>query len=603
VNNGSLGRGRIVAARRTVGIALALVSGAWLLFASAAQASGRRADLPASRWGGFTTRAPRVGDARHDRRAAAEPAAAGTASIEGTVTDAVKSTGIAGIEVCALAVGPFEEEAGEEVGEEGGGCALTTAGGDYTITGLAAGEYIVAFSTPFDGTLDYITQYYKEAKTFGKSTAIDLVAGEHRSNIDAALSKGGEVEGHVTKAAGGALTGIEVCAFGSEAVACATTNFGGTYRITGLPTGSFKVGFRATPSSGLNYITQFYNNKTSYTSADPIAVKAEAKNEGIDAAMATGAEIEGAVTSGETGAPSSETLVCAHGEGENEEPGSCAETDSSGGYVIAGLPSGSYTVVFFADAPPEYYHQVFSESEATPVKVTAPEGDALNVDAVLPGLPKRIVAPRVTGVGAVGATLTCEEGTYSGVPEPTLSVQWLREGEPIAGATSSTYTVQPADAGHQLQCKVTATNFVGWLWVKTGGIPIPEAGPLPTPPAPAPAPAVAVLPSITVVPVVTAASHVITSHHRTTVRLKCSGGPCKGTVQLLLRVVSHGHATTLVLASGSFSLQAGASSSVVMQLTAAGRSHLAHDAHRAVAAKLKVSLHGAATTTHAVSAT
>ncbi len=90
---------------------------------------------------------------------------------------------------------------------------------------------------------------------------------------------------------------------------------------------------------------------------------------------------------------------------------------------------------------------------------------------------------------------------------------------------------------------------------------------------------------------------------RTTVRLNCSGGPCKATLQLLLRVVSHHHVTTLVLAEGSFSLQAGTGSSVVMHLTAAGRSHLAANAHRAVAAKLKVSLNGGTTTMHAVSAT
>jgi Na+/H+-translocating membrane pyrophosphatase len=74
-------------------------------------------------------------------------------------------------------------------------------------------------------------------------------------------------------------------------------------------------------------------------------------------------------------------------------------------------------------------------------------------------------------------------------------------------------------------------------------------------------------------------------------------------VQLLLRVVSHHHARTIVLATGSYSLQAGASSRVSMHLTSAGRSRLAHAAHRAVAAKLKVVLHGGATTTHAVSTT
>ncbi len=582
-----------------------------LLLASAAQASHLHAGRSALRWGGFTPRALRTHKSRLSPLATVRPAAAGTASIEGTVTDAAKATGIEGIEVCAYASGPFEEpeEEGEEVAEEDGAappCSLSAANGEYSITGLAAGEYIVEFSTPFGATLDYITQYYKEAETFEAGSPVKVATGQDLSEINAALSKGGEVEGHVTEASGGApLAGIEVCAWGvnSQAIGCAETEPGGAYLITGLPTGSFKVGFRATPDSGLNYLTQYYENETSFEAADQIAVEAEEKQENINAAMAVGAEIEGTVTSGETGAPSANTLVCAFGEGE--EVISCAVTDSSGNYTITGLPTGSYTVAFLAEGPAEYYDQAFSESDATPVKVTAPGGDAFNVDTVLPSLPRKIVAPRVTGNATVGGTLTCEEGSYSGVPAPTLSVEWLREGEAIAGATSATYTVQSADAGHQLQCKVTATNLVGWRWVTTAGIRIPvppPVAPSTTPPAPPPSPTGGVLPSITVVPRVSAASRVLTSHHRTTVRLNCSGGPCKGTLQLLLRVVSHHRVKTLVLAEGSFSLQAGKGSSVVMHLTAAGRSHLAGNSHRTLAAKLKVRLNGGTTTMRAVSA-
>jgi hypothetical protein len=600
-----LGAGSVKEVRRILESVLVILPTALLLFASGAQASHLHGGRSALRWGRFTPRALRTHEARLSHLAAVRPAIAGTASIEGTVRDAVKATGIAGVEVCAYASGPFEEaEEGEGAAPE---CSLSTVSGDYSITGLTAGEYIVEFLTPFNGTLDYITQYYPEAETFEGSLPVNVASGQRVSGIDAELSKGGEVEGHVTRALGGApLAGIEVCAWGvnSEAMACAETDSGGAYLITGLPIGSFKVGFRAAPGSGLNYLTQYYENETSFEAAAPIAVKAEEKQEGINAAMALGAEIEGTVTSGATGAPSGDTLVCAFGEGE--EVISCAVTAPSGNYTIAGLPTGSYTVAFLAEGRAEYYDQAFSESDATPVKVTAPEGDALNVDAVLPALPRKIVAPRVTGNATVGGILTCEEGSYSGVPAPTLSVEWLREGEAVAGATSATYTVQTADAGHQLQCKVTATNVMGWLWVKTAGIPIPVPPPATPPPATPPAtpssPTGGVLPSITVVPLVTAASRVLTSHHRTTVRLNCSGGPCKGTLHLLLRVVSHHHVTTLVLAEGSFSLQAGTGSSVVMHLTAAGRSHLAGNAHRAVAAKLKVSLNGGTTTMHAVSA-
>lgn len=584
--------------RRTLVIALVLASAVLLSLASGAQAARLHGVRGGLRWGVFTTRALGAHKARLGRRSAARPAVTGTGVIEGTVLDAVKGTGIEGIEVCAYPAEEPEEGAFEEEGLAPS-CSRSRVGGDYTIGGLAPGEYVVEFSTPFNGTLDYITQYYDEAEAFGHALPVAVDGSEAVTGIDAALKKGGEVEGNVTKLLGGApLEGIEVCAWGAEGASCAETNFEGRYVITGLPTASFKVEFRAPPGSDLNYVTQYYDDETSYKAANPVPVKVKAKTEGIDAAMAAGAEIEGTVTGGETGFSSAETLVCAFSESNGAV--ACAIADGFGGYTIEGLPSGSYVVAFlFAEngLPPEYYDEAFNESEATEVKLTAPE-IARGINAEVPTLPKRIVAPHVTGSATVGGVLTCEEGAYSAVPAPTLTVQWLRNGEAIAGATSATYTVQAADAGHQLQCKVTATNVVGWLWVTTAGVPIPVP-PAPTPPAPVGE----VLSSVTVVPLVTAASHVTTPHHHASVRLKCSAGPCKGTLQLLVRVVSHHHARTVVLATGSFSLQAGASSSVTMHLTPAGRLRLAHDSSRAVAAKLKVSLQGGTTSTHAVSVT
>lgn len=200
-----LGAGSVKVVRRVLKSVLLILPAALLLFASGAQASHLHGGR-AVRWGGFTPRALRTHEARLSHLAAVRPAIAGTASIEGTVTDAADATGIAGIEVCAYASGPFEEV--EEEGEgEGEGtapdCSPSSANGEYSITGLAAGEYIVEFSTPFDATLDYITQYYREAETFEASTPVDVASGQRVSGIDAELSKGGEVEGRVTGAPGG----------------------------------------------------------------------------------------------------------------------------------------------------------------------------------------------------------------------------------------------------------------------------------------------------------------------------------------------------------------------------------------------------------------
>ena len=65
--------------------------------------------------------------------------------------------------------------------------------------------------------------------------------------------------------------------------------------------------------------------------------------------------------------------------------------------------------------------------------------------------------PTVAGTATVDAKLTATPGTWapSGV---ALGYQWQRDGDPIDGATKSTYLVQGADVGKPLTVKVTGTK-------------------------------------------------------------------------------------------------------------------------------------------------
>jgi alpha-tubulin suppressor-like RCC1 family protein len=65
-------------------------------------------------------------------------------------------------------------------------------------------------------------------------------------------------------------------------------------------------------------------------------------------------------------------------------------------------------------------------------------------------------SPTVSGIAEVGQTLTATSATVT--PEATLSGQWLRDGAPIDGATSTTYGLTNADAGSQLSYRVTASK-------------------------------------------------------------------------------------------------------------------------------------------------
>lgn len=70
--------------------------------------------------------------------------------------------------------------------------------------------------------------------------------------------------------------------------------------------------------------------------------------------------------------------------------------------------------------------------------------------------PVNSVLPAITGTLTVGSTLTTTNGTWS--KSPAFARQWLRAGQPIAGATGLTYTLAAGDQGKAISVRVTATS-------------------------------------------------------------------------------------------------------------------------------------------------
>ncbi len=111
---------------------------------------------------------------------------------------------------------------------------------------------------------------------------------------------------------------------------------------------------------------------------------------------------------------------------------------------------------------------------------------------VVPGPPVSVAPPIVSGTPAAGQTLEASTGAWVGTAPFSYHYQWLScdllgECFEIAGATSSTYTVQPLDVASSLEVVVTATNESGSATATSEA-----AGPV----APLP-PLDSVLPSIT----------------------------------------------------------------------------------------------------------
>jgi hypothetical protein len=95
---------------------------------------------------------------------------------------------------------------------------------------------------------------------------------------------------------------------------------------------------------------------------------------------------------------------------------------------------------------------------------------AISPAVVVPSLPANVALPQVVGTLKVGATLTCDSGSWEGVPPPSYKDQWLLEGAEIPGATESTYKAVSEDEGELLACKVTATNAAGSTAATSGSV-------------------------------------------------------------------------------------------------------------------------------------
>jgi phage gpG-like protein len=297
---------------------------------------------------------------------------AGT-GIAGTVTSASTSLPLAGIEVCA-----YEAEGEGLFGE----CTAAEPTGRYALTGLRTGEYIVEFSSPEGGPLDYIRQYYHDKSQPAEAEAVAVSADSVTQGIDAQLKDGGRVTGKVTSdASHSAVNGVVACAFSaaSEIEECGLTGGTGEYVITGLPSGSYRIGFNGVQAG---YVIQYYNDEPSLSTATPVTVITGGETSGIDAQLADGGRITGSVRNAATGAPIKGVLVCAFVSAR--EIKECAVTGATGEYTIAGLPTGVYQVGFNGGKAYgiQYYSRASTFAGAWPVSVVAGSTDG-GIDAVL----------------------------------------------------------------------------------------------------------------------------------------------------------------------------------------------------------------------------
>ena len=156
----------------------------------------------------------------------------------------------------------------------------------------------------------------------------------------------------------------------------ATTDVSGTYRISGLPSGEYKLKF--TDNDGA-YLETYYDGQETFTAADPVTLTAGMTTT-VDVAMTKGGHIAGRVVDADTDGGINNVRVVIRTL--DYERSFYTWTEADGTYTSPALPTGGYVVNF--EPPLPYFDETYDNlaTSYTPVWVTVPDTTG-SIDAAL----------------------------------------------------------------------------------------------------------------------------------------------------------------------------------------------------------------------------
>jgi hypothetical protein len=330
------------------------------------------------------------------------------------------------------------------------------ADGTYKIPRQVAGSYKIFFGGA--GT-NAVPQWYNNAASSETSTPVTVTAGQDIAGINATLQKVASISGKITAQPGVNLANAGVLALpaagSGTSPGSASVGADGTYTVSGLAAGSYKLTFGGGDTNALAY---WYLNASSFETATPVTVTAGQAVTGINVTLKKAASISGKITTPPGVSPARVYVTTVQTSGAGSTSGGFVHAD--GTYKISGLEVGSYKICLEIDrAILQCYTNATSVATATPVPVAAGQ-DLTGINFVLAAMPSVLApapVPTITGVAKVGSILTAVPGTWGPAPV-ALTYQWKANGVAIAGATAATYKLAAAQAGKTLTVTVTGTK-------------------------------------------------------------------------------------------------------------------------------------------------
>jgi hypothetical protein len=324
----------------------------------------------------------------------------------------------------------------------------TAADGSYSIAGLAVGPYKVRFedcNSPFD----WAAEFYDNQRFFNDGNTVTVTAGATTAGINASMGAAGSLSGTiVADGSGSPLAGICAVPFpsaGGSNVTSATSAADGTYLITGLAVGTYKVRFQDCVGS-VDYAMEHYNNQLEFGPANLVTVNASATTSGINASMGIGGRISGTVVAEGTGAPLAGICVGAPFATSNSSLFRVT-TGADGSFVIAGMAPASYKLRFEDCVSPieyatEHYDNKADFGSGNTLTVTAGVTLTANAALAIGGSVSGTVVADASGTPLSGicVDLSLPSGGFIGRATSAANGTYL-----LAGVAAGSYKVRFED--------------------------------------------------------------------------------------------------------------------------------------------------------------
>jgi hypothetical protein len=251
--------------------------------------------------------------------------------------------------------------------------AVTDASGNYKFA-FTPGRYRLSFDVTEALDPYVLGEWYNNQSASATSAIVSITAGQTTSGIDAQLADGAAISGQVTNQSSNPLALSTAIAYDSQGyrTPAVYTDASGNYTIGHIPVanGARKVRF----GKG-SYALEWWNDKSSFGTADELTLQERQTTTGINAQMAPQGYISGRVTDSQNNGIAG-VVVNIYDTVQNLVPlRNAVTTDWNGYYTLSTLPTIDARVFFDAgrNSPnnSEYYTDKITFETADAVSVTA----------------------------------------------------------------------------------------------------------------------------------------------------------------------------------------------------------------------------------------